>query len=1195
MNSMKFFLIIFACLIFSNISVGQSIILKTDTIPFGTDSLAVLRLPDYRGEVNWQVSYDKNNWHDLTQLNRDSIIVDKDVDAWYRAEVSDGTCTKVYSDTVIIQKSDTFEITPFVPIQDIHGNVEGEPVRVIFNNDTITCVKDSNEYIFQGDIVLSEEEIRLLNSTKGASVPFSLSGKLWPERLVYYSIPPDFPDKERVTNAIRHWEFYTKLKFINIEDAPDQPNFIEFVSYKKTDSRVGMVGGKQLIRVDPDCDEHGVRHEIGHAIGLHHEHSRADRDKYIIVHEDNIIEGAEHNYRKIENSVSLGEFDYVSLMLYFNTGSFARDPKKPILERRDGGVWQDDLVQRKLSRGDIAMVNYLYSTEPFVKTAGVTEFKDNAAISGGNVYNDGGSMVTSKGICWNTTGDPEVGLENSSDNGEGIGSFRAVITNLEPNKTYYVRAYAKNKNGIGYGNQIVFENDPSVSLPLVYTKPIDVRIYFNIDGKQDSVKTYVLGHVVNDGGSPVTERGGCWNNSGNVTTADETKIDSQTGTGKYIIKIADYIAYDVQYSLKAYANNKKGTSYGDEIVFTVHPFEEDFPSIRTNGVAVVTGNSAKCGGIISTGNVPTFSSRGVFYGTHNNPTVLDQIADIGAGGSGSFEVNLTGLQSGKLYYARAFAVTERGTLYGNVVSFTTASGGYLTDTFIDERDGNEYTWVQIGEQTWMAENLAYLPSVNSPSSDSSTEPLYYVYNYDSTDVSIAKAMDHYSSHGALYNWPAALIACPEGWHLPSDEEWKQMEKSLGMADEELDKTSFRGIEEGIHLKSPLGWIDDVSGTNSSGFAAIPAGYRFTAFNWMGAGLAWWTSTPDTDENAWDRGLSNQTNRIDRWAYGKNSGFSIRCIKDSEALTLPSVTTKSISGISQNSATGGGEITFNGGASVTARGVCWNTTGSPSINDNKTSGGQGIGSFVSTLDGLTAHTTYYVRAYATNSQGTAYGNEVTFTTTEVATTGTFIDERDNHEYRWVQIGEQTWMVENLAWLPAVNPSAAGSDSDPYYYVYGYDGMDVSAAKTSENYPVYGALYNWPAALSACPTGWHLPSDEEWTTLVNYLINNGYGYEGSGDDIAKSMASTSSNWIITNRPGCPGNEPANNDSSGFSGHPGGARYGNSSFLDLGINSYWWSASQTWALTAWFRNLNSNSTGIYRDSWGTALGFSVRCVKD
>jgi len=1175
-------LIMLACLMFGNISVGQSIILKTDTIPFGTDSLAVLRLPDYRGEVNWQVSYDKNNWHDLTQLNRDSIIVDKDVDAWYRAEVSDGTCTKVYSDTVIIQRSDTFEITPFVPIQDIHGNVEGEPVRVIFNNDTITCVKDSNEYIFQGDIVFMEDELKLLNDLKGASLPVSsYTAMLWPEGKVYYNIPFLSPFKREIDKAIAHWEENTPLEFIDIEDAPGQLNYIEFkTSLSRTDSRLGMVGGEQFIRLQIGiADEYAIRHEIGHAIGLHHEHSRADRDDYIIVHEENLKNPEDKNYAKYKNSYCHGDFDYVSLMLYPSKSSSAIDRKKPILERRDGGIWHDAMVQRELSQGDIALVNYMYST-PHVKTAGITGFIDNTAISGGVVNYGGRSVVTERGICWNTSGNPEVGIHNTTTNGSSTGSFTSVITDLETGKTYYVRAYAKNKDGIGYGNQIVFENDPSVSLPLVYTKPIDVRIYFNIDGKQDSVKTYVLGHVVNDGGSPVTERGGCWNNSGNVTTADETKIDSQTGTGKYIIKIADYIAYDVQYSVKAYANNKKGTSYGDEIVFTVHPFEEDFPSIRTNGITVVTGNSAKCGGIISTGNVPTFSSRGVFYGTHNNPTVLDQIADIGAGGSGSFEVNLTGLQSGKLYYARAFAVTERGTLYGNVVSFTTASGGYLTDKFIDERDGNEYTWVQIGEQTWMAENLAYLPSVNSPSSDSSTEPLYYVYNYDGTDVSIAKAMDHYSSHGALYNWPAALIACPEGWHLPSDEEWKQMEKSLGMADEELDKTSFRGIEEGIQLKSPLGWIDDVSGTNSSGFAAIPAGYRFTAFNWMGAGLAWWTSTPDTDENAWDRGLSNQTNRIDRWAYGKNSGFSIRCIKDSETLTLPSVTTKSISGISQNSATGGGEITYNGGASVTARGVCWNTTGSPSINDNKTSGGQGIGSFVSTLDGLTAHTTYYVRAYATNSQGTAYGNEVTFTTTEIATTGTFIDERDNHEYRWVQIGEQTWMAENLAWLPAVNPSAAGSDSDPYYYVYGYDGMDVLAAKTSENYPVYGALYNWPAALSACPTGWHLPSDEEWTTLTTFL---------GGEDVAggKMKEPDTAHWVSPNT-------GATNE-SGYSGLPGGYRDYYGTFVNIGSYGIWWSSKEHTPVTALHWQLISNFSNVNQGDSSFNEGFSVRCVKD
>jgi uncharacterized protein (TIGR02145 family) len=206
-------------------------------------------------------------------------------------------------------------------------------------------------------------------------------------------------------------------------------------------------------------------------------------------------------------------------------------------------------------------------------------------------------------------------------------------------------------------------------------------------------------------------------------------------------------------------------------------------------------------------------------------------------------------------------------------------GGNPTGTFTDSRDGKTYNWVKIGDQTWMSENLAYLPSVSPSSQDSYTAQHYYVYDYHGTDVAAAKQHANYKTYGALYNWPAALTACPQGWHLPSDQEWKQLEGYLGLPIDELDNMGFRGSEQGSQLKSPTGWTDDLSGSNSSGFTAIPAGYRFTDFEWMGAGLAWWSSTPASEENAIDRGLSNQTNKIDRYAYGKNSGFSVRCVRN----------------------------------------------------------------------------------------------------------------------------------------------------------------------------------------------------------------------------------------------------------------------------------------------------------------------------
>ncbi len=112
---------------------------------------------------------------------------------------------------------------------------------------------------------------------------------------------------------------------------------------------------------------------------------------------------------------------------------------------------------------------------------------------------------------------------------------------------------------------------------------------------------------------------------------------------------------------------------------------------------------------------------------------------------------------------------------------------------------------------------------------------------------------------------------------------------------------------------------------------------------------------------------------------------------------------------------------------------------------------------------------------------------------------FTDSRDGTHYNAVKIGNQVWMAENLKYLPSVVGPGTGSQTTPYYYVYGYDSTVVADAKATSNYTTYGVLYNWPAAMNeatssssnpsgvqgACPTGWHLPSDAEWTELTDYL--------------------------------------------------------------------------------------------------------------
>ena len=129
-------------------------------------------------------------------------------------------------------------------------------------------------------------------------------------------------------------------------------------------------------------------------------------------------------------------------------------------------------------------------------------------------------------------------------------------------------------------------------------------------------------------------------------------------------------------------------------------------------------------------------------------------------------------------------------------------------TFIDPRDDQEYQTVTIGDQVWMAENLAYLPAVSPSSASSSFQPYYYVYDYEGTNVSEAKATNNYSTYGVLYNWGATSEACPTGWHLPSEDEWQELEIYLGMSESELDNIGYRGTKQGTNLKAMGGWDND---------------------------------------------------------------------------------------------------------------------------------------------------------------------------------------------------------------------------------------------------------------------------------------------------------------------------------------------------------------------------------------------------
>jgi uncharacterized protein (TIGR02145 family) len=302
-------------------------------------------------------------------------------------------------------------------------------------------------------------------------------------------------------------------------------------------------------------------------------------------------------------------------------------------------------------------------------------------------------------------------------------------------------------------------------------------------------------------------------------------------------------------------------------------------------------------------------------------------------------------------------------------------------------------------------------------------------------------------------------------------------------------------------------------------------------------------------------------------------------KKEDPIFSPAIITTTISSITETTAISGGNISDDGGAPVLERGVCWSAQTQPTIADSKTNNGTGIGNFTSNLTELLTNTTYFVRAYATNSSGTYYGNEVSFTTPFVCGIS-MIKDIEGNAYHTVSIGSQCWIKENLRTSTYNDGIAIATGLDNTAWIYSTVGAYTAYPSNEVDENFYGKIYNWYAIETGklCPIGWHVPTDDEWTKLVNYL---------GGSEVAGGKMKATSEWQAPNS--------GATNSSGFSGLPGGFRFDLRTFPNIGYYGNWWSATANGEYASWARNLGYSDTSIGRSSFGNVNGFSCRCVRD
>jgi len=584
-----------------------------------------------------------------------------------------------------------------------------------------------------------------------------------------------------------------------------------------------------------------------------------------------------------------------------------------------------------------------------------------------------------------------------------------------------------------------------------------------------------------------------------------------------------------------------------------------------------------------------------------------------------------------------------------------------------DADGNNYPVVKIGSRLWTAENLKTTKYQNG-------EPIQLITDVSKWNTVNSGAYYNYFNddntakiHGRLYNFYSIndeRKIAPYGWHVATSAEWATLISYLGGGSKAGGKLKESGT---ANWKSPNNYA-----TNETGFTAIPGGFQMGGYYLLDGVADWWTSTAYNGSYAWHQFLYNDRSDI----YGENNvwgiGLSVRSVLN-EKEDFPTLTTDSVYAVTGTTAMSDITIKSAGRAAIISRGVCWSTSPNPTIENDKTVEGTGIGSFKSSITGLLPGMIYYFRAYATNSIGTSYGNELTAITpiikpilftkiygntattamsggiinnyggspilargvcwsltqtpttsdsktiensegesfissitgliadttyylrayaTNAAGTGygnelilkTYagtVTDIDGNIYNTVKIGNQLWLAENLKTTKNNDGTEIELVTDNTQWAelktpgYCWYNNDIKYKDT------FGALYNLRAAVNSkiCPIGWHVPNPNEYPALIEYL--------GSWDYAGMKMRS-STGWMIYN-------EPDTNvyNSSGFTGQPGGYREYDGSFYGMSYFGSFWTYDSPY-MFIWVYELYSGGT-IERSIYSDQFGYSVRCISN
>jgi uncharacterized protein (TIGR02145 family) len=743
-------------------------------------------------------------------------------------------------------------------------------------------------------------------------------------------------------------------------------------------------------------------------------------------------------------------------------------------------------------------------TLPNLRTMDVINITSTSAICRSEILDNGGELISTRGICWNTSPNPSISNSHTTSNSGATGTtYSDIMTNLIPNCTYYVRAYATNLLGTNYGEERIFNtlcNDVNVTISGVTS--------------------------INYGQSTTLYASGApyylWNTG---VTQDHITVNPTTTT-----------TYSVT------GSDSYGCTGTASVTVTV---VSNPPTVTTNNVTTFTATTATCGGNVTNNGGATITERGVCWSTSTNPTLNDSYKAYGSG-AGSFSFNISGLADNTTYYVKAYATYSGGTVYGDLKTFTTSS--FTCGNSTTDYDGNSYNTVQIGQQCWMKENLRTTHyadgTVISDGGSSGSWTIGHYYNYSSSSIVL-------SSRGYLYNWLAVMHGaesssanpsgvqgiCPDGWHVPSDAEWTQLEDYVGSQSQYCCSNSTNFIAKA--LASNSGWStsswtcavgNDQTSNNATGFSAVPAGCFLSSFCYVGNCASFWSSTQYSSEAAYSRSLWYDVSQVNWNGESKSFGRSVRCLRDAPSVVIDSKSCSS----------------------------------SPTVTDHEGN------------------------VYATVQIGDQCWMRENLRTTTSPSTGTYLippastSTYTGKQAQWYNNDSTTYAPMNHGLLYNWNAAA-----DTFNTAYGETSVnDNSSNAVSVSFSSY--------RRGICPDGWHLPSDAEWTQLTDYVSGQGeYTCGGESSYIAKAMASMEG-WSSSSNFCAVGNIQTSNNASGFSAVPAGLAGPDS--YNSGFNALFWSSTQHsghWASSMFF--YSGGAIAELHSNFGKHQFHSVRCLRN